>query len=361
MEQRSLNGLQKRLALLQQSENPDNLEAISQIKGEINKLLEIEDIRWRQRANRNWYKQGNRNTQFFHVWANQRRRQNHIGSILDLDGNVWNDQEDIGRVFTCFFHNLFTSLGASEVEASTSTVQSRVPPSMNDMLMMPFLPKEVDQALSQMHPLKSPGPDGFGVCFYQKHWPTVGPEVRKSVLDFLNSDCFDAGINVTYITLIPKLASASSVSEFRPISLWNVIYKLIVKVLANRLKRVLPAALISSFQSAFVPGQLITANVLVAYEALHTIATQMKGKKGFMAVKLDISKAYDRVEWKFLEAIMRTMGFTEQWIRLIMTCVSTVSYSVFVNGVTYGLIHPSRGLRQGILYPHTCSFWWLRV
>jgi len=145
------------------------------------------------------------------------------------------------------------------METCTSTVQSRVPSSMNDMLMMPFLPEEVDQALSQMHPLKSIGPDGFGVCFYQKHWPTVGLEVRKSILDFLNSDCFYAGINVTYITLIPKLASASSMSEFRPSSLCNVIYKLIAKVLANRLKRVLPA-FISPFQSAFVLGRLITDN-----------------------------------------------------------------------------------------------------
>jgi hypothetical protein len=88
-------------------------------------------------------------------------------------------------------------------------------------------------------------------------------------------------------------------------------------------------------------------NVLVAYEALHSMDTRMKGKKGFMAIKLDMSKAYDRVEWSYFEAMMQRMGFVEQWIRLIMTCVRSVSYSVLINGAPYGKILPTRGLRQG--------------
>lgn len=92
-----------------------------------------------------------------------------------------------------------------------------------------------------MHSLKSPGLDGFGVCFYQKHWGTVGDAIRKAVLDFLNGGTFDPMINSTFIALIPKLSTASSIIEFRHISLCNVLYKLIKKVLANRLKQVLPS------------------------------------------------------------------------------------------------------------------------
>lgn len=118
------------------------------------------------------------------------------------------------------------------------------------------------------------------------------------------------------------------------------------KVLANRLKQVLPR-IISQHQSAFVPRRLITDNVLIAYEALHTMHSRMKGKKGFMALKLGMSKAYDRVEWGFLEAMIGKLGFANHWTGVIMSCVKSVSYSVLVNRTPFGKITPTRGIRQG--------------
>jgi hypothetical protein len=112
---------------------------------------------------------------------------------------------------------------------------------------------------------------------------------------FLNIGVMDDSINNTYIALIPKTAKPSSVTEFRPISLCNVIYKLISKVLANKLKVVLPK-IISPTQSAFIPGRLITDNILAIYETLHSMQTRMWSKVGFMGIKLDMSKTYDRVE-----------------------------------------------------------------
>jgi hypothetical protein len=222
------------------------------------------------------------------------------------------------------------------------TVSPRVTTGMNNELSRVFTPEEVDIALSQMHPFKAP--DGFGVCFYQKHWATVGEGVRQAVLYFLNSGTFEPSLNLTYIALIPKITNAACVSEFRPISLCNVLYKLIAKVLSNRLKVVL-GSIISQHQSAFVPGRLITDNILVAYEALHSMNTRMKGKKGYMALKLDMSKVYDRVEWSFLEAMMRRLGFREPWISLVMQYVRSMSYQVLLNGVPQEVISPTRGLR----------------
>ena len=217
---------------------------------------------------------------------------------------------------------------------------------MNQVLGHTFTEMEVEKALKQMQPMKSPRPDGFSARFFQQSWSVVRGEVCKTVLDFLNNGIFDSSVNDSYIVLISKIKSPVSVSDFRPISLCNVLYKIIAKVLANRLKIVLPH-IISYNQSAFIPGKHITDNIIVAFEAFHTMATRLKGKQGFMALKLDMSKAYDRVEWDFLEAIMRKMGFSEHWIQLVMKCIRTVTYSVLINGQPHGHIHPSRGIRQG--------------
>ena len=172
----------------------------------------------------------------------------------------------------------------------------------------------------------------------------MGDEVCLAVLNTLNSGILPHYLNMTHIALIPKVKNPSNVTEFRPISLCNVLYKLISKVSANRLKKVLPNII---SQSAFIMGRLIYDNILAAYETLHTMHSRMKGKKGFMAVKLDMNKAYDRVEWNFLEEAMRRMGFANRWIQLIMMCVTTVRYAVVVNGNPSGCFLPSRGLRQG--------------
>ena len=135
----------------------------------------------------------------------------------------------------------------------------------------------------------------MNALFYQNFWHVVGDSVTVIVLDFLNSENMVPDINHTNIVLIPKVKNPEKMSDFRPINLRNVIYKIISKVLANRLKQVLPHV-ISPTQSVFVLGSLITDNVLVAYETLHTMHCRKKGKKRSLALKLDISKVYDRVE-----------------------------------------------------------------
>jgi hypothetical protein len=280
------------------------------------------------------------------VWANHRRKINRIKQVVDENGVTWKKPQEIGTAFVSFYTSLFTGGNVQGVHECLADMDARVTEEMNAMLTRPFVAAEVDFALHQMHPLKSPGPDGFSACFYQNSWHTVQREVCHAVLDFLSCDVFDEEINATNIALISKVSNPTRITEFRPISLCNVIYKLIAKVLANRLKKVLPA-IISFTQSAFVLGRLITDNILVAFEALHTMDGRMKGREGYMALKLDMSKAYDRVEWDFLELMMRKIGFNERWINLTMTCVRTVSYSVVVHRQPYGKITPTRGLWQG--------------
>ena len=199
-----------------------------------------------------------------------------------------------------------------------------------------------------MGPTKAPRPDGMNALFYQKFWHIVGDDVIVTVLNFLNNGTMLLEINYTYIVLIPKIKTPERISNYRPISLCNVIYKIISKMLANRLKLILPR-LISSNQSAFVLGKLITDNVLVAYETLHSMHCRQTGKKESIALKLDISKAYDRVEWLFLKGIMSRLGLPGGWIDRVMSYVTTPSFFVRINGKAYGNISPSRGLQQGDL------------
>ena len=172
-----------------------------------------------------------------------------------------------------------------------------------------------------------------------------GPRYVTQFFTFLNCAKMDLNINASHIALIPKKPEPINVVDFRPISLCNVTYKIISKALANRLKKVLPQ-LIWKNKSAFIPGRLITDNFLAAYEILHSLHSRMWSKVGFMGLKLDMSKAYNWVEWGFLEVVMKKMGFSSKWIELIMECVCTVSYVIIVNGQPVGNIRPSRGIRQ---------------
>lgn len=131
-----------------------------------------------------------------------------------------------------------------------------------------------------------------------------------------------------------------------------MVYKLLSKVLANKLKSVLTKCL-SIEQSAFIVGRSILDNVIVANEIIHHMKCKTKGTQGEVALKIDISKAYDRVDWGYLRAMMVKMGFSARWVAWIMLCVSSVSYSVMVNGDSVGLIFPGRGMRQGdLLFPY---------
>ena len=139
-------------------------------------------------------------------------------------------------------------------------------------------------------------------------------DITQSVLSFLNSASLSQHLNHTFITLIPKVNKPELVFEFRPISLCNVLYKIFSKVLANKLKRILPKIITTEHQSAFTKNCLISDNIMVAFETLHSMQHHNSVKDGFMALKLDMNKVYDRVERSFLESIMRKMGFNEYWI-----------------------------------------------
>jgi hypothetical protein len=266
--------------------------------------------------------------------------------IKDKSGQPCKTKVEIEEAFVLYFQELFKGETYLEVDPCIQAVDRKVTDSMNESLLAEVTMEEIARALQQMPPLKALGPDGFNTCFYQQNWGLIHKEVCEAIFHFFNTSMLDSGINFTHIALIPKVSNPGSVTEFRPISLCNVIYELLSKVLANRLKIVLPV-IISPMQSAFIPGRLITNNVLAVYETMHIMQTRMWSKEGYMGIKLDMSKTYDCMEWSFLEAAMLKLGFAGKWVNWVMTCLRTVSYLVIVNGNPVGNIKPSKGIRQG--------------
>jgi hypothetical protein len=193
--------------------------------------------------------------------------------------------------------------------------------------------------------LKAPGPDSLHAVFYKRFWEMLGDDLIKEVLHAVNNISVPEGWNNTTIVFIPKVDNPEKVTQFRPISLCNVVYKVISKMLSNRLKMYL-LDIIFYHQSAFMPGRLITDNILVAYESIHGMKKK-KGKRGLCAVKLNMHKAYDRVEWLYLERVMIKMGFHRRWVDMVMVCVTSVHYNVRFNSMETDAFTPSRGLRQG--------------
>ncbi|KAH9792802.1 reverse transcriptase domain-containing protein [Citrus sinensis] len=309
---------------------------IRKLEKQINNMLIDEEVYWRQRSRADWLREGDKNTKFFHSKAS------------DTHGNWIDDKEKVEGEFCDYFQQLFTSSrpSHSQTQEALKEMPPKVTPEMHTLLEEPFTPEEIVNALSQICPTKAPGPDGLPAAFFQKHWQAVGRGVVTTCLHILNEQGDLALFNHTYIALIPKTEKPKKVTDFRPISLCNVVYRIIAKALANRLKLILPQ-IISPTQSAFIPNRLITDNVIIGYECLHKIRHSKGRKNGLVALKLDISKAYDRVEWSFLDQIMEKIGFSNKWRSLIMRCITTAQFSVIINGTPKGLILPERGLRQG--------------
>ncbi|XP_031096925.1 uncharacterized protein LOC116001176 [Ipomoea triloba] len=204
---------------------------------------------------------------------------------------------------------------------------------------------EVHKALTDMAPFKAPGPDGFHAAFYQRMWSIVGESVFKLVKEAFDSGSLPPGLNDTLLVLIPKVKSPETVRQFKPISLCNVSYKIITKTITNRLKGILPS-LVGPYQSSVVQGHQISDNILIYQEIMPTMRSK-KGQTGFMAIKLDFEKAYNRLSWDFIRSTLAKIGFGEAWITLIMHCIQTPRMALIWNGEIIPQFTPSRGIRQG--------------
>lgn len=281
-----------RLEWLKNRGSPEACREFREVEKQLQVLLAKEEVYWKQRSKQHWLSTGDGNTRFFHKYASARRK-NQLLQLQDVNGE-WVTGGKMHELILEYFGNIFASSGC-QVDCLDGLRFAQVSPEQNMNLLKPFCEEEVKAAVFSMSPDKA-GPDGMNPKFFQHYWPVIREDVVQFVVDCLNNDGFPSGLGDANIVLLPKKQSPEMVTDLRPIALCNISYKIIAKVLANRMKGILKE-IISDTQCAFVLERLITDNVIIAAETGHYLRNKRGGNNGWAGLKLDMAKAYDRMEW----------------------------------------------------------------
>ncbi|XP_074266664.1 uncharacterized protein LOC141589943 [Silene latifolia] len=298
-----------------------------------------------QKAKVAWMTCNDENTHYFHSSIKARRAQNKVLKILDMNGNPCSDNGSIEMAFIEYYQKL---LGSSESVTRVNCGVVRrgkcVSDFQSDSMVAEVTKEEVRAALFSIPNEKAPGPDGYSSSFFKDAFDIIGDDVMGAVLEFFSHDQLLQQINSTMITLVPKKELPISVMDFRPIACCNVVYKCISKIICGRLNDVL-ADIISLNQSAFLKNRDIVDNILICQDLVRLYKRRTCSPRVMM--KIDLRKAYDSIEWAFVEDMLYALQFPRRMIGWIMQCVSTPSYTLSLNGNQFGYFKGKRGLRQG--------------
>ncbi|GKB17042.1 RNA-directed DNA polymerase, eukaryota, reverse transcriptase zinc-binding domain protein [Tanacetum coccineum] len=299
----------------------------------------------RQKAKITWLREGDKNSAYFHKVLKGRINRNRIMSVCAEDGIRYENCE----VATQFVKHFEGFLGINPPVTKLTVDENylfnrKISETEANKMIREVSDDEIKIALFDIDDDKAPGPDGYTSKFYKKAWNVVKGDFCAAIKEFFFSGKLLGEINATFISLVPKSMTPQKVSDFRPIACCNVTYKCISKILTNRIKVALNQV-VEENQSAFVLGRAITDNILLSQELLKGYSC-INGPKRY-SFKIDIRKAYDTVNWGFIEDILRQFGFPNLMIGWIMTCISTLKFTICVNGERFGYFKGERRLRQG--------------
>jgi hypothetical protein len=257
----------------------------------LDEYLKQEESLWKTKSRELWLTASDLNTRFFHTSTLIRRRRNSISLLQTPNGGWLSDRTDIGNCFVNNFKQLFTSTAPPSPPEFLDLFHLVI--SDLDNLSLCSIPGEVEifEALLSLGREKAPGPDGFTALFYVKYWDCIKSNVLLAIGNFFTSNALLREQNHTFITLVPKKLGPSMVHHFHPISLCNIIYKIISKLLANRLKPLL-SKFISPFQTAFVSGRHIQDNSILSHEMLHSLKSKC-GRDGHMAININMGENFN--------------------------------------------------------------------
>ncbi|GKB76264.1 RNA-directed DNA polymerase, eukaryota [Tanacetum coccineum] len=288
-----------------------------------------------------WAIEGDENSKYYHGILNKKRSQLAIRGIL-VDGNLIDSPHLVKREFLSHFKNRFDHPQDSRLQLDLNFPNTLQPDQIID-LECDVSKDEIKRAVWDCGTDKSPGPDGFTFGFYRRYWNILESDVVDAVTSFFHHGQFPKGSNSSFIALIPKTRDANMVKDFRPISLIGSMYKIIAKILANRLVLVL-GDLVNEVQSAFIADRQILDGPFILNEIVQWCQSK---KKQSLVFKVDFEKAFDSVRWDYLDDILRRFGFGEKWCSWIQSCLRSSRGSVIVNGSPTEEFQFHKGLKQG--------------
>ncbi|PKU64842.1 Putative ribonuclease H protein [Dendrobium catenatum] len=316
---------------------------LKDINGELHNLNSAWSSWIIQRAKARWLSNGEDDLGFLYARIKSRGNHNRISELTTTDG-TFSTHKEIAIAAISYFKNLYNTPTPCCPYLSNLPAGATIPPHLILPLIASVTNEEIKTVVFSGPNASSPGPDGFTFSFYKKSWEVIGLYVCNAVKHFFSMGTLPPAAKATAIALIPKHSHASNISDYRPISLCNVLYKIIAKILANRLKEVFPF-IIHKSQSGFISNRIASDNIVLAADILRTF-NAVKAKKIFCA-KLDIKKAFDTVSRDFLIQRLFLKGFPEQFINWIKGCILDTPFSVNINGSLEGFFKSSSGLRQG--------------
>ncbi|PKU70999.1 Putative ribonuclease H protein [Dendrobium catenatum] len=313
--------------------------------GEFNATLARISVWWRQRAKIRWIEEGDANSHFFHMAASARRRANRVAELKCSDGVTTRDPTVIQEEFWNFFVEKWKDRQTNFAGWPRFDVSEGISDHSRQMLDAAITEADVQAAVFSLGNNRAPGMDGITSSFLKFYWTIIKNDVCCAVLDFFSNSLMCPSWKDTIVILLPKNNNANCPAHFRPISLCQTFYKVVAKILVNRLKPVL-MNVISEEQGAFVPGRSISNHGLIAQEVMCKFQHSTKCS-GLMALKIDMQQAYDCMAWDTLHRVMSDMGFSMNFIRWITECVTNPRFAFVLNGNRSHWINAASGFRQG--------------
>ncbi|VFQ76036.1 unnamed protein product [Cuscuta campestris] len=324
--------------------SPIHREADNKARAHLIQATNIELLFWKQKANLKWITEGDCNSKFFHAYVKGRRAKAKIRSICDQDGKEDRDLENISKKAVEHFSNAFIKTQSIHMEPLMEYLEEVISYEDNQRICKLPFEEEIKAAVWSLDPGSAPGPDGFNGKFFRSCWNIIKVDVISATQEFFTGIPIPKAYGSTFITLIPKNEKPKVFGDYRPISLSTFMSKINTRILADRIQALLPK-IISPEQTGFQKGMGVEEQILLVEEMVHKIDTKVRG--GNIIVKIDMAKAFDNLEWQYLQGVLNKLGFSTHAQNLLMANLKSTFLSILINGSPKGYFQMKRGVKQG--------------